>query len=108
MGAADSPPETITVPLARDTEVRLAKIRRKLESIYHEVDIAQDEVAVAAEAAKSLGQLHLEKVLRASVAHRLFRQLEALTDVLERLGTTTDLSESRDLTADAAPCSATE
>lgn len=96
MNTADSASEATTVPLARNTELRLAKMRRQLESIYHQLDIAHEEVAVAAEAARSLGQPHLEKVLRA--AHRLFLQPEALTGVLERLGSTTDLSEDGEMT----------
>lgn len=88
-------PQATTIPLARDNELRLAKIRRELETIYLHVHLARNEVTVAADAAKSVNQPQLENVLREAVAHRLFRQLEALTSVIERLGGRTELSEEQ-------------
>lgn len=90
--------QTTTVPLAVDTELRLAKMRKQLVGIYDQVDIVHKEVDVCAEAANSLGYHQLEKVLRASIASRLFGQLKALTGVIERLGGATNLSEPEVMT----------
>lgn len=85
--------ESSTIPLIRDAELRLAKMRRQLEEVFVALDLARDEVLVSADAACSEGQFKLENVLRMSVANKLFGQLKLLTHVIERLGGKTPLSE---------------
>lgn len=92
MNTEDPQPQTTTVPLALDTELRLAKMRKQLVAIYDQLDIACEEIDVCADAANSLGQTNMEKVLRASVGYRLSAQRKALTGVIERLGGATNLS----------------
>jgi hypothetical protein len=89
----ESPLHTTTIPLIRDNELRLAKMRRQLEGMFRQLDLVHDEITVAADAAEFQHQPKLRNVLKISVAHRLFDQLMLLTNVIERLGGTTELSE---------------
>jgi hypothetical protein len=82
-----------TIPIIRDNELRLAKMRRRLEDLFLSLDIVQDEVTVAAEAARSHGIPDVANVLSLSVCNRLSSQLRLLTHVIEQLGGTTELSK---------------
>lgn len=81
------------IPLIRDNEQRLAKIRRQLEDMFRSLNLVHDEVGVASEAARSEGQPEIANVLSLGVCNRLFSQLKSLTNVIERLGGRTELSE---------------
>jgi hypothetical protein len=85
-----------TIPIIRDNELRLAKIRRQLEDTYRGLDLAHDEVRVCAEAARSHGQPELAHVLELAVSNRIYDQLKSLTRVIEKLGGSTDLSENEE------------
>jgi hypothetical protein len=89
-------PETTTIPIIKDSELRLAKMRRQLEGIFRTLNLVHDEIAVAAEAARSEGQPEIANVLSLSVCNRLFGQLKMLTNIVERLGGRTDLSEEQE------------
>ena len=84
-----SPP----IPVIRDSEQRLAKMRRQLEDMFRSLDLVQDEISVSAEAARSEGLPEIANVLSLSVSNRLFGQLKLLTSIIERLGGRTDLPE---------------
>lgn len=86
-------PHTTTIPIIKDNEQRLAKMRRQLEAMFRSLDIAHDEVSVSAQAARSAGLPEVANVLHLSVCNRIFSQLKLLTNVIERLGGTTSLSE---------------
>jgi hypothetical protein len=86
-------PERATIPIIKDNELRLAKMRRQLEGMFRALDLVHDEISVAAEAARSECQPEIASVLSLSVCNRLFGQLKLLTNVIERLGGRTDLSE---------------
>jgi hypothetical protein len=88
-----SEPINTTIPVIRDNELRLAKMRRRLEDLFLGLDIVQDEVTVAAEAARSYGIPDVANVLSLSVCNRLSSQLRLLTHVIEQLGGTTELSK---------------
>ncbi len=81
------------IPIVKDNEVRLAKMRRQLEDMFRSLDLAHDEIGVASEAARSVGQPEIAHVLSLCVGNRLFGQLKLLTSIIERLGGKTDLSE---------------
>jgi hypothetical protein len=100
---SQSSPQVITVPLAQDNELRLAKMRRDLEDIFRHLHVAIDEVDVSAEAARSRGVPEVANVLTREVSNRIFRQLKALTNVIERLGGQTDLSDDDGTTEDKTP-----
>jgi hypothetical protein len=80
-------------PLIKDNEQRLAKMRRQLEDMFRSLHLVHDEIGVAAEAARSEGQPEIANVLSLGVCNRLFSQLKSLTNVIERLGGRTELSE---------------
>ena len=57
------------------------------------LNLVHEEIGVAAEAARSEGQPEIANVLSLGVCNRLFSQLKSLTNVIERLGGRTELSE---------------
>jgi hypothetical protein len=81
------------IPLIRDNEQRLAKMRRQLDDMFRSLYLFHDEIGVASEAARSEGQPEIANVLSLGVCNRLFSQLKSLTNVIERLGGRTELSE---------------
>ena len=82
-----------TIPLIKDNELRLAKMRRQLEGMFRSLSLVNDEISVASEAARSEGQPEIANVLSLSICNRLFGQLKLLTNIIESLGGRTDLSE---------------
>lgn len=93
MTTDDSTPQVATVPLAQDNELRLAKMRGQLEHMFHHLSVVHDEISVTADAARSEGMPAIANVLSLSVCNKLFGQLRLLTNIIERLGSTTELSE---------------
>lgn len=89
-------PRTTTIPIIKDNELRLGKMRRQLEGMFRTLDLVHDEIAVASEAARSEGQPEIANVLSLSICNRLFGQLRLLTNIIERLGGKTDLSEEQE------------
>ncbi len=88
-------PQSTTIPIIRDNELRLARMRRQLEGMYRTLNLVHDEIGVASEAARSEGQPEIANVLSLGVCNRLFGQLKLLTNIIERLGGKTDLSEEQ-------------
>lgn len=84
---------TTAIPMIQDSELRLAPMRRQLEDMFRSLHLIHDEIGVASEAARSEGQPEIANALSLGVCNRLFGQLKSLTDIIERLGGTTDLSE---------------
>lgn len=93
MTTDDSVPQATTIPLIKDNELRLAKMRSQLEGIFRHLNVIHDEISVTAEAARSEGMPAISNVLSMSVCNKLFGQLRLLTNIIERLGGTTELSE---------------
>ena len=93
MTSIESQRNETTIPFVRDSELRLAKMRRQLEELFRKLDLLHDEITVAADAARSNRFSELGNMLRLSVAAKLFGQLEMLTKIIERLGGKTGLSE---------------
>jgi len=89
----DQPKQQTTVPLIKDNELRLTKMRRQLEGMFRSLDLVHDEIAVASDAARSQGQPEIADVLSLCVCNRLFGQLRLLTGIIQRLGGRTDRSE---------------
>ena len=96
MTSIESQQPAATIPLARDNELRLAKMRRQLEEMFRKLDLIHDEISVAADAARSNEVPELDNMLRLSVAAKLFGQLQQLTKIIERLGGKTKLSEGQE------------
>jgi hypothetical protein len=91
-------PQTTTIPIIKDNELRLAKMRRQLEGMFNHLNVIRDEISVTAGAARSEGMPAIANVLSLAVCNKLFGQLRLLTNIIERLGGTTDLSENDDET----------
>ena len=96
MTEAQPAPVTTTIPIIRDNELRLARMRRQLEGMYRTLNLVHDEIGMASDAARSEGQPEIANVLSLSVCNRLFGQLKLLTNIIERLGGRTDLSEEEE------------
>jgi len=86
-------PQTTTIPIIKDNELRLEKMRRQLEGMFGHLNVIHDEISVTAEAARSEGMPAIANVLSMSVCNKLFGQLRLLTNIIEKLGGTTELSE---------------
>jgi hypothetical protein len=69
-------------------------MRRQLEDMFRSLSLVHDEIGVASEAARSEGQPEMANMLSLGVCNRLFSQLKSLTNVIERLGGRTELSET--------------
>ena len=89
-------PHTPAIPIIRDNELRLSKMRRQLEDMFRSLDMLHDEIAIASKAARSDGQPEIANVLSLCVCNRLFSQLKSLTNIIERLGGKTNLSEEQE------------
>jgi hypothetical protein len=86
--------QATTVSLVKNAELRLAKMRRQLEGMFHHLNVIHDEISVTADAARSEGMPATANVLSLSACNRLFGgQLRQLTNIIERLGGTTELPE---------------
>lgn len=96
-------PVSSPIPIIKDSEQRLAKMRRQLEGMFRSLYLVHDEISVLSEAARSEGQPEIANVLGLSVCNRLFGQLKLLTSIIERLGGTTDLSEDEASAQEMAP-----
>jgi hypothetical protein len=86
------------IPLLRSNEEQLAKIRRQLEGMFRELRLIQDVIMVCGgvcEAVSSDLDGEVEHVLRRCGSDRLFNVLKTLTEIVERFGGTTELSETR-------------
>lgn len=89
-------PVTPPIPMIQDQEARLAKMRRRLEEVVTELDLAHDVVAICCEATLYQNADHdpeMDNVLRRCVTDSLFGQMKVLTRVIEQLGGTTKYSE---------------
>ena len=96
-------PVPSSIPIIKDSEQRLAKLRRQLEDMFRSLDLVHDEISVLSEAARSEGQPEIANVLSMSTCNRLFGQLKLLTSIIERLGGRTGLSEDEAAAQEAAP-----
>ena len=87
-----------SIPLLGGNEEQLAKIRRQLEGMFRELRLVQGVVMVCSDVRKSSGadlDCEVERVLRRCGSDRLFSVLKALTEIVERFGGKTEMSETR-------------
>jgi hypothetical protein len=108
MTAEQLEPQTSTIPIIQDNELRLTRMRRQLEGMFRSLDLVHDEIEVASEAARSEGQPEIANVLSLGVCNRLFGQLRLLTNIIERLGGRTGLSEEQELVQEITPTGETK
>lgn len=85
------------IPLLKSNEEQLAKIRRQLEGMFRELRLVQDVIMVCGGVRESNGSDldgEVEHVLRRCGSDRLFSVLRTLTEIVERFGGTTEMSEA--------------
>lgn len=90
------------IPIITDSEQRLAKMRGRLEGIFHELHTIHSVVVVSAETITNHGSdfdPEVSCVLTRCAADKLYSQLKALTFVIEQLGGRTVYTEVRDRAA---------
>ena len=86
-----------SIPLLKSNEEQLAKIRRQLEGMFRELRLVQDVIMVCGGARESISfdfDDEVEHVLRRCGSDRLFSVLKTLTEIVERFGGTTEMSEA--------------
>jgi len=87
-----------SIPLLRSNEEQLAKIRRQLEGMFRELRLVQDVIMVCGDVRESTGSdldSEVEHVLRRCGSDRLLSVLKLLTEIVERFGGKTEMSEAR-------------
>lgn len=87
-------------PFLRASEEQLAKIRRQLEWSFREISLVQDVLKVCGGACESVSSDldgEVEHVLRRCGSDRLFTVMTTLTEVVERFGGKTEMSEREDV-----------
>ena len=88
-----------SIPLLRSNEEQLAKIRRQLEGMFRELRLVQDVIMVCGGVRESIGSDldgEVEHVLRRCGCERLQSVLKTLTEIVERFGGSTEMSEARE------------
>jgi hypothetical protein len=88
-----------SIPLLRSNEEQLAKIRRQLEGMFRELRLVQDVIMVCGGVREFIGSDldgEVEHVLRRCGSDRLQSVLKTLTEIVERFGGSTEMSEARE------------
>ena len=86
-----------SIPLLKSNEEQLAKIRRQLEGMFRELRLVQDVIMVCGSVRESTSSDFdggVEHVLRRCGSDRLFSVLKTLTEIVERFGGHTEMSEA--------------
>jgi hypothetical protein len=89
-----------SIPLFRSNGEQLAKIRRQLEGMCRELRLVQDVIMVCGGVRESIGSDldgEVEHVLRRCGSDRLQSVLKTLTEIVERFGGSTAMSEAREV-----------
>jgi hypothetical protein len=87
-----------SIPLLKSNEEQLAKIRRQLEGMFRELRLVQDVIMICCGVRESVSSDlddEVEHVLRRCGSDRVFGVLKTLTEIVERFGGTTEMSEAR-------------
>jgi hypothetical protein len=85
-----------SIPLLKSNEEQLAKIRLQLEGMFRELRLVRDVIMICggvSESSSSDLDGEVEHVLRRCGSDRLFSVLKTLTEIVERLGGKTEMSE---------------
>jgi hypothetical protein len=86
------------IPFLKGDEEKLAKIRRQLEGMFEEFRLVEDVMmlcCVVCDTAKFGFDFEVEHVLRRCGTNRIHGVLKTLTQIVERFGGTTEMSEQR-------------
>lgn len=86
------------IPPLQSDEEQIRKVRRQLEDTFIELRLVQDVIIVCGEVATSVGydlNHEVEHVLRRCASDRIYNVLKTLTQVVERFGGKTEMSDER-------------
>jgi hypothetical protein len=86
-----------SIPLLKNNEEQLAKIRRQLEGIFRDLRLVQDVIIVCGGVHEAIGSDfndEVEHILRRCGSDRLSDVLKTLTEIVERFGGKTEMSEA--------------
>lgn len=84
------------VPFLKSDEEQIARIRRQLEGMFRELRLVQDVIRVCGAVAGTVGfdlDDEVEHVLHRCGSDRLHSILKTLTQIVERFGGSTEMSE---------------
>jgi len=84
------------IPFLRANEEQIARVRRQLQGMFRELRLVQDVLKVCGGACDSVSSDldgEVEHVLRRCGSDRLCNVMATLTEIVERFGGTTDMSE---------------
>jgi hypothetical protein len=87
------------IPFLRSDEAQIGKVRRQLEAMFRELRLVQDVIIVCGGVSASVGSEfddEVEHVLRRCASDRMHTVLKTLTNIVERFGGKTDLSDERE------------
>jgi hypothetical protein len=94
-----------SIPFLKSDEEQIGKIRRQLEGVFRELDLVHDVIVVCDIAAHaeiniaSHGDVELgdavPHVIRRCATNRLYTAMKALTQIVERFGGKTAMSDER-------------
>jgi hypothetical protein len=98
-----------SIPFLRSDEEQIGKVRRQLEGVFRELDLVHDvivvcdiaahaEINIASHGDVALGDA-VPHVIRRCATNRLYTAMKTLTEVVERFGGRTKLSEEKDAAA---------
>lgn len=93
----ENPSAQLSIPLLRSNEEQLLKIRRQLEAMFRELRLVQDVIMVCGGVRESISSDldgEVEHVLRRCGSDRLWSVLKTLTEIVERFGGRTELSDA--------------
>ena len=86
------------IPFLKSDEEQIGKIRRQLEAMFRELRLVQDVIMVCGrvcEAVNSDFDDEVGHVLRRCASDRMYSVLKALTQIVERFGGRTEMSDDR-------------
>ena len=84
------------IPFLKSDEEQIGKIRRQLETMFRELRLVQDVIVVCGGVCGSVNSDfddEVEHVLRRCASDRMHTVLKTITQIVERFGGTTELSD---------------
>ena len=93
----ESPSAHQPIPFLKGDEEKLAKIRRQLEGVFEELRLVEDVIMLCCgvcECDKSGFESEIQHVLRRCGSNRIQGTLKTLTQIVERFGGNTAMSEN--------------
>jgi len=94
---SENQPAHQPIPFLKGDEEKLAKIRRQLENVFEELRLVEDLMMLCGavcEVTKCGFDFEIEHVLRRCGTNRIHGVLKTLTQIIERFGGITAMSDS--------------